>query len=103
VLTTDNQSGVTFHEAQVALAKIYVGSDDVKGDTDEVVNIEKAHDASTGADQIGKKDTVESAVKLPKTVDEVSLMSPAELAPTIQAKQIIQRFESALGHSDRNM
>jgi phospholipase D1/2 len=62
---------VTFHEAQVALAKIYVGSDDVAGDVDEVVNIEKPHDQTTGVDQIGKKDTVEKAVRLPKTIDEV--------------------------------
>jgi phospholipase D1/2 len=65
------QSGVTFHEAQVALAKIYVGSDDVRGDVDEVVNIEQAHDQRTGVDEIGKKDSVEKAVPLPKTVDEV--------------------------------
>ena len=67
------QSGVTFHEAQVALAKIYVGSDDLSGGIDEVVNIEKPHDASTKVDQIGKKDTVDRAVPLPKTVEEVGL------------------------------
>ncbi|ORX37927.1 hypothetical protein BD324DRAFT_623854 [Kockovaella imperatae] len=79
-------SGVSFHEAQVALAKIYVGSDDVTGDADEVVNIEKPHDQTTRVDQIGKADTVEKAVKLPKTVDE--------------ARDIIHRFESALGRTD---
>jgi phospholipase D1/2 len=63
---------VTFHEAQIALAKLYVGSDDIEGDADEVVNIEKPHDQSTSVDQIGKKDTVEKAVPLPKTVDEVT-------------------------------
>lgn len=62
---------MTFHEAQVALARVYVGSDDVRGGTDEVVNIEKPHDQSTSVDQIGKKDTVEKAVHLPKTIDEV--------------------------------
>jgi phospholipase D1/2 len=67
------QSGVSFHEAQVALARIYVGSDDVGGDLDEVVNIEQPHDRLTGADQIGKKDTVAKAVPLPKTLEEVSL------------------------------
>lgn len=65
------QSGVHFDEAQVALAKVYVGSEDVRGDTDEVVNIEKAHDQKTGVDEIGKKDMVDKAVKLPKTIDEV--------------------------------
>ena len=72
------QSGVTFHEAQVALAKIYVGSDDLSGDTDEVVNIEKPHDQTTKVDQIGKKDTVAKAVRLPRTVDEVSRAARAE-------------------------
>ena len=37
-----------------------------------MVNIEKPHDQSTSVDQIGKKDTVEKAVRLPKTVAEVS-------------------------------
>jgi hypothetical protein len=68
-----DQSGITFHEAQVALAKVYVGSEDIEGDVDEVVNIEQPHDRLTGADQIGKKDTVEKAVPLPATVDEVKI------------------------------
>ena len=68
----EKKSGVTFHEAQVALAKVYIGSDDVRGVQDEVVNIEKPHDQTTSVDQIGKADTVEKAVKLPKTVDEVN-------------------------------
>lgn len=71
-----DQSGVTFHEAQVALAKVYVGSEDIEGDVDEVVNIEQPHDRLTGADQIGKKDTVEKAVPLPATVDEVNDSRP---------------------------
>jgi hypothetical protein len=70
-LSDDLQSGVTFHEAQVALAKVYIGSDDVPGGKNEVVNIEKPHDQSTSVDQIGKKDTVDKAVHLPKTIDEV--------------------------------
>ena len=80
---------MTFHEAQVALAKVYVGSDDVAGDVDEVVNIEKPHDQTTRVDQIGKADTVERAVRLPKTVDE--------------AKEIISRFENALDRSDKEI
>ncbi|EIW71690.1 hypothetical protein TREMEDRAFT_71238 [Tremella mesenterica DSM 1558] len=85
----EQRSGVTFHEAQVALSRIYVGSDDLKGDVDEVVNIEKAHDQGTSVDQIGKKDTVEKAVPLPKTVDE--------------AKDIIRRFERAAQTDDKNV
>lgn len=68
------QSGVSFHEAQVALARIYVGADDISGgDINEVVNIEKPHDSLTGADQVGKKDTVAKAVPLPTTLEEVCL------------------------------
>lgn len=83
------QSGVTFHEAQVALAKVYIGSDDLKGETDEVVNIEKPHDQSAKVDQIGKKSSVEKAIPLPKTVAE--------------AKAIITRFENGAIKSDRNV
>jgi phospholipase D1/2 len=69
---------VSFHQAQVALARVYVGSDDVKGGVHgEVVNIEQPHDGATGADKIGKKDTVEKAVRLPETIEEVSsLITP---------------------------
>lgn len=81
---------MTFHEAQVALAKIYVGSDDIDGETDdEVVNIERTHDERTSVDQIGKKDTVQKAVKLPKTIDE--------------AKEIIERFQNAHVKSDKHV
>lgn len=71
------------------MAKVYVGSDDLKGEADEVVNIEKPHDQSAKIDQIGTKDTVEKAIKLPKTVDE--------------AKSIISRFENGAIKSDRNV
>ena len=54
---------------------MYVGADDVKGDVDEVVNIERPHDRLEGADQIGKKDTVAKAIQLPKTIEEVCLLS----------------------------
>lgn len=85
----NRQSGVTFHQAQVALAKVYVGSDDVKGGDDEVVNIERPHDERTSVDQIGKKDTVAKAIQLPKTVDE--------------AKDIIKRFQDGAVKSDKNV
>jgi phospholipase D1/2 len=80
---------VTFHEAQVALARVYVGSDDVKGSMDEVVNIERPHDERTSVDQIGKKDTVEKAVRLPQSLEE--------------AKDIIKRFQDAAVKSDKNV
>lgn len=83
------KSGITFHQAQVALAKIYTGSEDVSGDVDEVVNIEQPHDQTTGVDEIGKKDTVQNAVKLPKTMDE--------------AKDIINRFQQAAQNDDKHV
>lgn len=58
-----------------------MGSDDVKGDIDEVVNIEQPHDRGTGADQIGKKDTVARAVQLPKTLEEVRWSCNPALRP----------------------
>lgn len=82
------QSGISFQQVQVALAKIYIGSDDLSGKREEVVNIEKAHDARTGEDEIGKKDKMEQ-VRLPKTVDE--------------AKEIIKRFEATSPESDDNV
>lgn len=80
---------MTFHEAQVALARVYVGSDDVKGSLDEVVNIERPHDERTSVDQIGKKDTVQKAIPLPKTLEE--------------AKDIIMRFQDAAVKSDKDV
>ncbi|KAI9633008.1 uncharacterized protein MKK02DRAFT_40389 [Dioszegia hungarica] len=83
----EKKSGVSFHQAQVALAKVYVGADDVKGGGDhEVVNIEQPHDSATGADQIGKKDTVEKAVPLPATLEE--------------AEELIKRFQAGGGNVD---
>ena len=46
-----------------------------------MVNIEKPHDQTTKVDQIGKKDTVEKAVRLPKSIEEVG-----EDAPSFQKK-----------------
>nr|XP_019003723.1 phospholipase D [Kwoniella mangroviensis CBS 8507]OCF67184.1 phospholipase D [Kwoniella mangroviensis CBS 8507] len=85
----EERSGVTFHEAQVALAKVYVGSDDVAGGQDETVNIEQPHDQTDGVDQINKKDTVQKAIKLPKTIDE--------------AKQIIERFQNGRSNDDKHV
>lgn len=84
------KSGITFHQAQVALAKIYAGSEDISGGgADEVVNIEQPHDQTTGVDEIGKKDTVQNAVRLPKTMDE--------------AKDIIKRFQQAAQNDDKHV
>ncbi|KIR56547.1 phospholipase D [Cryptococcus gattii Ru294] len=86
----EKKSGITFHEAQVALAKIYTGSEDVSGGVeDEVVNIEQPHDQTTGVDEIGKKDTVQRAVRLPKTMDE--------------AKDIINRFQQAAQNDGKHV
>ncbi|WVQ75129.1 hypothetical protein IAR50_004738 [Cryptococcus sp. DSM 104548] len=84
----EERSGVTFQEAQVALAKIYVGGEDTKSDKDEFVNIEQPHDQTTDAGDIGKKET-QKAVKLPKTVDE--------------AKAIIEKFQAASANDDKHV
>lgn len=68
----EQASGVSFHEAQVALARIYVGASDT-GD-DEVVYIEQPHSQTTDAEDTNKKkNTAQEAVPLPKTVEEVSI------------------------------
>ncbi|WWD04171.1 hypothetical protein V865_002237 [Kwoniella europaea PYCC6329] len=85
----EERSGISFHEAQVALAKVYVGSEDVAGGQDETVNIEQPHDQTDGVDQINKKDTVQKAIKLPKTIDE--------------AKQIIERFQNGRSNDDKHV
>ncbi|WWC93003.1 uncharacterized protein L201_007967 [Kwoniella dendrophila CBS 6074] len=85
----EEKSGVTFHEAQVALAKVYVGSDDVGGGQDETVNIEQPHDQTDGVDQINKKNTVQKAIKLPKSIDD--------------AKQIIERFQNGRNNDDKHV
>ncbi|WWC65686.1 uncharacterized protein I303_108307 [Kwoniella dejecticola CBS 10117] len=85
----EEKSGVSFHEAQVALAKVYVGSDDVGGGQDETVNIEQPHDQTDGVDQINKKDTVQKAIKLPKTIDD--------------AKDIIERFQNGRSNDDKHV
>jgi phospholipase D1/2 len=54
-----------------------------------VVNIEKPHDQTARVDQIGKKDTVESAIPLPKTVEE--------------AKSIIERFQNGAIKGDKHV
>lgn len=73
----------------MALAKVYVGSDDVKGDVDEVVNIERPHDERTPVDQIGKQDSVKKAVRLPQSVEE--------------AQDVIQRFQNGAIKSDKRV
>lgn len=54
-----------------------------------MVNIEKPHDQTASVDQIGKKDTVERAVPLPKTIDE--------------AKEIIRRFQNGAIKGDKHV
>jgi hypothetical protein len=59
-----------------------------------VVNIEKPHDQTTKVDQIGKKDTVEKAVRLPKSIEEVG-----EDAPSFEKKgQTLRPLLTGKGH-----
>ncbi|KAL7424937.1 hypothetical protein Q5752_000624 [Cryptotrichosporon argae] len=83
----EERSGVSFHEAQIALAKIYMG-DNVK-EGYNTVTIEQAHDAHTNADETGKKGSAQTQVKLPQTVEE--------------AKEIIQRFQNGAEKSDEHI
>ncbi|KAL1408303.1 hypothetical protein Q8F55_005109 [Vanrija albida] len=78
----EEKSGVTFHEAQVALSRVYVGDPGEDADDDAVVFIEKSHDQLTKGDNTNKKGkTAQDAVPLPKTVQD--------------AKDIIHKFEAA--------
>ncbi|BEI91124.1 uncharacterized protein CcaverHIS019_0311940 [Cutaneotrichosporon cavernicola] len=82
----EEASGVTFHEAQVANARLFVGQPGEEVD-DEVVYIEKAHDQLTKAEDTNKKKkTAEDAVPLPKTVED--------------AIAIIEKFESGAPRND---
>lgn len=70
----EEASGVSFHEAQVALARLYVGGPRDEAEEDEVVYIEKPHDQLTQPEDTNKnKKTAQEAVPLPKTVEEVSV------------------------------
>ncbi|CAK9780379.1 unnamed protein product [Cutaneotrichosporon oleaginosum] len=80
-------SGVSFHEAQVAMARVFVGQPGEETDDGEVVFIEKPHDQLTAAEETNKdKKTAQDAVPLPKTVDE--------------AIAIIEKFESGAPRED---
>ncbi|GMK53499.1 hypothetical protein CspeluHIS016_0100850 [Cutaneotrichosporon spelunceum] len=82
----EENSGVTFHEAQVANARLFVGEPGEEPDN-AVVYIEKTHDELTPvAGTNKKKKTAEDAVPLPKTVEE--------------ATAIIEKFESGAPRSD---
>lgn len=83
----EEQSGVTFHEAQVALARINIGEPGKQTDEDEVVYIEKAHNQKTESDDTNKQgQTAQDAVPLPRTIEE--------------ATAIIERFEAAAPRDD---
>ncbi|EJT48644.1 hypothetical protein A1Q1_02371 [Trichosporon asahii var. asahii CBS 2479] len=77
----EEASGVKFHEAQVAMARLYVGEAGDQVDEDEYVYIEKPHDQATAAAETNKKKTAREAVKIPRTMAE--------------ARDIIDRFEAA--------
>lgn len=84
-------SGVSFHEAQVALARLYVGEPGGdSADEDEVVYIEKPHDQTTAGDATNqKKKTAEDSVKLPRTIAD--------------AQEIIDKFTQAAVRDDSDM
>lgn len=64
---------MTFHEAQVALARVFVGEPSDEAEDDEVVYIEKPHNQQTDAAETNKKKkTAQDAVPLPKTIEDVS-------------------------------
>lgn len=66
-------SGINFHEAQVAMARVFVGQPGEETDEGDVVYIEKPHDQLTEAEDTNKKKkTAQDAVPLPKTVEDVS-------------------------------
>lgn len=75
---------MTFHEAQVALARIFVGQPGDEADDDEVAYIEKPHDQTTQAEDTNKKKkTAQDAIPLPKTVDDVSCYATSVRPPTL--------------------
>ena len=70
ILIGFHQSGVTFHEAQVAMARIWIGKDSHENQQ-EVVTLERPQDETGDPNQTGEKQKVSEGVKMPKTVDEV--------------------------------
>lgn len=68
------QSGISFHEAQVAMARIWIGHDG-SGHHEEVVTLERPKDETGDPNQTGEKQKVSEPVKMPKTLEEVSFQS----------------------------
>jgi hypothetical protein len=93
-------SGVNMHEAQVAMARVFVGQPGEEMDDDAVVFIEKPHDQLTEAEDTNKKKkTAQDAVPLPKTVEEVSFAAKYYVADP-QAIAIVEKFESGAPRDD---
>lgn len=65
------QSGISFHEAQVAMARIWIGHDG-PGHHQEVVTLERPKDETGDPNQTGEKQKVSEPVKMPQTMEEVS-------------------------------
>ncbi|CDZ98423.1 Phospholipase D1 [Phaffia rhodozyma] len=84
----EKDSGVSYFEAQIALAKIWVGSDDIGDKQTDEVNIKIPMDESGEVDQLESADTGKTVqgVKMPKTVEE--------------AQAVIDRFEKAAPYND---
>jgi hypothetical protein len=64
------QSGVSFHEAQVAMARIWIGKDSSDKHR-EVVVLERPKDETGDPNQTGEKQKVSEGVKMPNSVEEV--------------------------------
>ncbi|KAJ9118196.1 hypothetical protein QFC22_004100 [Naganishia vaughanmartiniae] len=81
-------SGVLFHEAQVAMARIWIGKDG-DGHHNETVTLERPKDETGDPNQSGEKQKVKEGVPMPNTVKE--------------AVEIVRRFQAGADISDANV
>jgi phospholipase D1/2 len=86
----EQKSGVSFHEAQVALSRLWAGNPQkhMRG-KEETVILSRPHDQSTDINHVAQKQTVNRGIKLPSTVDE--------------ALSLIKRFEAGAGEGNRGI
>ncbi|KAJ9108157.1 hypothetical protein QFC20_003518 [Naganishia adeliensis] len=84
----EKNSGISFHEAQVAMARIWIGHDG-SGHHEEVVTLERPKDETGDPNQTGEKQKVSEPVKMPKTLEE--------------AVEIVRRFQAGAEGSDANV
>ncbi|KAI5450885.1 hypothetical protein NCC49_002626 [Naganishia albida] len=84
----EKNSGISFHQAQVAMARIWIGHDG-SGHHEETVVLERPKDETGDPNQTGEKQKVSEPVKMPKTMEE--------------AEGIIRRFQAGAEGSDANV